>query len=434
VASSDPEDVVRIDAVEALGLFGPPAEDALRQAARSDRPAVRQAAEQVLGMRKDSRKFAALIWAAHDKDPAARLRALDRMRGWMRSRRPLPTVGVARRALQDEDPKCRAQAIQLLIAARDTTSFPAIAASADADPEVAHAAIEASRHLGSDGLEMLARAAFHQDERVRKSAISRLAGLRTVDDVERMISHIRKRATGAKSPELLVLLLKYFAEGASYDPTPELIEAGPAAVTALAEMVRSSLSSATCRKVAASVLTRIGGPEAARAIGSSVSGRDVASSCEVAEALGHIGDEQSFQPLQKVVESRNAAPPLRQSAAAALGAVGDGQAHESLVKLLDEDDWHLRFAAAEGLGKLGQNESVAPLVRLLGDPHWRVRQAAATALGTIADRAAAEPLIELLADSHWCVRRSARTALGEISGTDLGPDARHWQQWLKRNR
>ncbi|HEX9047318.1 MAG TPA: HEAT repeat domain-containing protein, partial [Verrucomicrobiae bacterium] len=103
--------------------------------------------------------------------------------------------------------------------------------------------------------------------------------------------------------------------------------------------------------------------------------------------------------------------PIRQSAANALSNWGSAKAVESLVKLLDDSVFSVRWAAIESLGRLHDGRAIAPLAK-----HFAARVDVAqtsTALEQFG-AAAEESVIELLASKNSEVRYAACRLLAVI--------------------
>ena len=64
---------------------------------------------------------------------------------------------------------------------------------------------------------------------------------------------------------------------------------------------------------------------------------------------------------------------------------------ESLIKALNDEDWHVRSGAAEALGEIGDRRAVEPLIEALKDEDGGVRKDAADALGKMGHRSTLLP-------------------------------------------
>ncbi|MCQ8894323.1 MAG: HEAT repeat domain-containing protein [Methanolinea sp.] len=111
----------------------------------------------------------------------------------------------------------------------------------------------------------------------------------------------------------------------------------------------------------------------------------------------------------------------RAQATAALAALGDDVV-PSLVVLLSDTDWKVRYRAAEALGEIRSSKSVQALIGALSDEKDHVRYMAAKALGEIGDRGAVPALIGTLGDENPFVRKAAVLSLGKI-GDNSGKEA-----------
>jgi HEAT repeat protein len=112
---------------------------------------------------------------------------------------------------------------------------------------------------------------------------------------------------------------------------------------------------------------------------------------EVVNALGHLGDRRAVVPLLAKVE--DSAGLVRRAVAHALGVLGDSRAVSALVLVLRDSDETVRVAALDAVGRLGDASAVSSVAAELGSEEPAVRAAAATALGRLATPAAVTALI-----------------------------------------
>lgn len=105
---------------------------------------------------------------------------------------------------------------------------------------------------------------------------------------------------------------------------------------------------------------------------------------------------------------------VRAQATLALVTIGR-PASASLIHLLDDPDWKVRYRAAEALGLLKEQRAAGALIGKLSDEKDHVRYMAAKSLGMLKDPAAIEPLQRCMADENPYVRRMAGEALVIIS-------------------
>jgi HEAT repeat protein len=106
---------------------------------------------------------------------------------------------------------------------------------------------------------------------------------------------------------------------------------------------------------------------------------------------------------------------VRAQAAVSLGEMGV-PAEETLVRLIANQDWKIRYRAAEALGMIPGKRGVPALVNALGDEKDHVRYMAAKSLGIRGDGRAVAPLTACLNDENEYVRNAAARALGMIAG------------------
>jgi HEAT repeat protein len=105
---------------------------------------------------------------------------------------------------------------------------------------------------------------------------------------------------------------------------------------------------------------------------------------------------------------------VRAQAAVSLGETGI-PAEETLIRLMDNHDWKIRYRAAEALGMIPGERAVPALVDALEDEKDHVRYMAAKSLGIRRDGRALAPLTACLKDENEYVRNAAAKALGMIT-------------------
>lgn len=114
-------------------------------------------------------------------------------------------------------------------------------------------------------------------------------------------------------------------------------------------------------------------------------------------------------------------PEVSNTASTALQSLHDPRAIDQLLPTLGSDDAQWRLYVAAIVGKVGE-PAVEPLLALLNGADWRVRAGAATALGFTEDQRAAGPLTSLaLQDSDSRVRREAAASLGFLDDAPVVP-------------
>ncbi|MDD1724469.1 MAG: HEAT repeat domain-containing protein [Methanospirillum sp.] len=83
----------------------------------------------------------------------------------------------------------------------------------------------------------------------------------------------------------------------------------------------------------------------------------------------------------------------------------------SLMILLSDSDWVVRYRAAEALGCIRDPVSTGHLITLTGDSKDHVRYMAAKALGGMKDDRIPPVLVRLLRDNHLYTRRIASAGI-----------------------
>lgn len=83
----------------------------------------------------------------------------------------------------------------------------------------------------------------------------------------------------------------------------------------------------------------------------------------------------------------------------------------SLILLLSDTDWVVRYRAAEALGLIRDPAAIGHLITLTGDPKDHVRYMAAKGLGGMEDAKIPDVLVRLLTDDHLYTRRVASAGI-----------------------
>jgi hypothetical protein len=138
-------------------------------------------------------------------------------------------------------------------------------------------------------------------------------------------------------------------------------------------------------------------------------------SARLADELVRASGEEQGALLQKYQETRGVA--YTEALAFAIGRL-DGDAKR-----------RARQALAQRLARLKADS----LTRYLSDEEAEIRRAAALACAAKGLRDRVPLLIPLLADREALVARAAEAALKELTGQDLGPEPRPWQDWWDKH-
>lgn len=148
--------------------------------------------------------------------------------------------------------------------------------------------------------------------------------------------------------------------------------------------------------------------------------------------LGRHGAPNDIYAILPYLSSGTEPVPLvRATAATALRLLGDRRAIPDLLRATRDPSPLVRADVARTLGALGRPEEVPALVRLLKDDRSpSVRLEAVLALSDIAEIEDLSPLVDALDDLDDSVCFAAHRALLHISGQDLSPARRSWQDWL----
>jgi len=277
-------------------------------------------------------------------------------------------------------------------------------------------------------------------------ALARLSQSRspssTSDDFDAILTARRTVVSFAKrNPDSVIALLEHEDERVRKSAMTALGECGDArAVPALMKCFRAYRYWGGARELEWA-LVRLGKLAVRPLIGALHAPHEAVRS-NAARVLGEIADPQAIKPLQDAfranqkwgrstaqaalekfgesvvpffIESLGSASPVtRAGAASALGSIGDTRAVEPVIATLKDENWRVSWNAARTLGHLKNRQAVGPLLQALEHPNVNVRSAAARSLGSIGDVRAIEPLIDTLTDEEPMVRADAAGALGRL--------------------
>lgn len=183
----------------------------------------------------------------------------------------------------------------------------------------------------------------------------------------------------------------------------------PRAVAPLTALLRDE--DRAVRQAAIGALTAIGNP-AVNALGRCLDEPSLEVQEAASQILATIGDEQVFEPLVKVLASKDWI--IRMHAAKALGRIGDPRAVPALLPLLQDKVKAVREESAGALAAIG-TASIPSLVQALRHEDWLVRLHAVESLGKLRSPDAVEPLLFVLFnDRDSAVREDVVRALGDI--------------------
>ena len=172
------------------------------------------------------------------------------------------------------------------------------------------------------------------------------------------------------------------------------------------------------RANAAVLLGKAGNKSSLKLLHQARKSRDSRVRLQAAEAIARLGDEKIYKKLwamQLSVYTFN-----RLMGVKAMGALGTPQAHTALLTMLDDDILEIRLAAAEQLGKLsdttGQKQVTEVFEKnLMADMEpkdkQRLKVLAALAIGEICTKRLAKYLPILLDDESKIVRVAAAKAI-----------------------
>ena len=167
------------------------------------------------------------------------------------------------------------------------------------------------------------------------------------------------------------------------------------ALQPLLAALRTSKDISTAQDAVAGALSKMG-PSAVDPLLADLNYPDPGFKACAAQALGHLKDPRSFQPLLAAMRNaREDEGRVSYAAAEALGNLGPSALEPLMADLKDK---HLDGAAGRGLVQLGA-PAVDPLIAALQDPSPAFRGFVVGLLGEIKDPRAVDPLVAMLKDN-----------------------------------
>ncbi|MEZ5359467.1 MAG: HEAT repeat domain-containing protein [Candidatus Zixiibacteriota bacterium] len=154
-----------------------------------------------------------------------------------------------------------------------------------------------------------------------------------------------------------------------------LVRIGGNAVPALVEALDDN--DHDVRKFALDVLGLIKDKSVAGRVHAMLDDRNDNVACSAAEALGHLGTEDSVEPLLTAFDKHDF---LRPQAAEALGRIGSASAYDGLVQHLHADDPVVLYSVIEALGRLGDTRAIEHLHQFLESDQELISDAATAAV------------------------------------------------------
>ncbi len=461
-ALHDPDEAIRMAAVEALKTMNEAAVDPLIGALSDKSYVVRIAAAEALGDMSCLRAVPPLITVLRDADQDVRIAAaaaLGRLRD-PRAIRPLialfgdPYYGV-RNAVADalaaigeeasgplivvlNNPSVvvRVTAVRALGGMKDVRAIPPLADHlGDPAYEVRWAAAQALGGLGEPAIPPLSLVLRNGSRNERLAAIDALWKITADRATEALMNalhdkdaDVRAKASEAlKKRQALNVWQKAFGEHvqeATAAPEREkkkkslheedrqaFDEHGPQEIDRLIRALREKVW--TSQLSAATRLIMMGRP-AAEGLIRALKDEDPEIQIAAASVLGEMRDV-AVDPLMNALHDDDRY--VRMVAARSLGKIGNDRSIEVLIGALHgERNTEVRSVVAEALGYMGKKQAIEPLVLALRDRAEAVQVAAARSLGYIGDNRAIGPLINALNDIDDRVRRAALEALQGSDG------------------
>ena len=456
---SDPDPVVRINAVQALfNTKDYRAVLPLITCLSDPDPNVREAAVGALAATGDPRSTEPLIFRLSDSDESVRQQVMF----YLGLSEPETLAAVTPHAFQflirhstDEDVKVRVLVISLLEKIKDPDSLSIIVARlADREPEVRTEAAEALVGFRSfQVIDPLIPLLVDVDEGVKHAAVNTLAEVKhpRVSELQRLQQLIRALSDPDVQDAVVTTLTK-MADPRSVEPLIKQLSSSNASTSrATAMALRGIKDPRTVEPLIAHlhdvdkvvVAQALSGlwlakdPRAINPVAALLYDPEVGIQAEA--ILGEFGDARAIDPaidrlsdpndpswdFLRQVPRADSTPRLiehltsnanyrRGAGAEASGLLFEPRTVDALVALLTDPDPSLRLRAVTALSRIKDPRAVQPLIARLADTDVRVRIASCHAFFAIPDRRAVEPLMMQLSASDPNLRLAAVVALGEI--------------------
>ncbi|MHB8655793.1 MAG: Npt1/Npt2 family nucleotide transporter [Terriglobia bacterium] len=294
--------------------------------------------------------------------------------------------------LQGDSPALRVAAEVALKKMQDTESMSLLGDILHSEnPERILAAIEILESFGSEGAaENIATLLEHNDARVRASAVSalsRLSGAKYLDRLTpllndpdfRVRANVIEAMAAAKDPGLVEKLRPFLQD--PYRRTRINAILSIAAIQGVASALESwpvitelAHGDNSARSTAVYALSQLPFDPSMDLLTELLHDPDLNIRCEAAKALGRVGTQRVIPSL---VQALAGAPELRHHARRSIVSItrkfGGDTARDMAQAALSSDRPEIRSEIADVLGRLKDAQVVATLIKLLKDPEWRVR-------------------------------------------------------------
>jgi HEAT repeat protein len=294
--------------------------------------------------------------------------------------------------LQADSPALRQAAATALAKLKDASSFAILSETLrSARPERVVAAIQFLESFETDqATTTLVGLLSHPDARVRAtaaSALGRRAGAQCADQLTRLLSDPDPRvranvieALAAKGdPAMLTKLRPLLQDPSSRARVNTLltiatIQGVSAALESLPFLQELAAGDTTARSTAAYALGRLPLEQSVDLLVALLQDPELRIRCEAARALGRIA---SARVIPSLIEALGGPPQLRHEARRSLAVIvtkcGPTSVQELAQTARHSDRPEIRSELADVLGRLKDPQVVETLIRLLDDPEWRVR-------------------------------------------------------------
>jgi HEAT repeat protein len=299
---------------------------ALLQNLQADSPALRQAAATALAKLKDASSFAILSDTLRSARPERIVAAIQFLESFEAEQANEALVGL----LGHPDPRVRATAVSAL-----------------------------GRRVGARYADRLTPLLEDSDPRVRSNVVEALAAAEDPSLLEKLRPLLQDPSTRARVNTVLTI--------ASIQGVAGALESLP--------LIRELASGdTTARSTATYALGRLPLEQSMDLLAELLNDPELRIRCEAAQALGRIGTTHTIPHL---VEALAGPPELRHATRRSLAAIvarsGPTSAQELMQTARRSDRPEIRSELADVLGRLKDPQVVETLIQLLNDPEWRVR-------------------------------------------------------------
>jgi HEAT repeat protein len=315
-------------------------------------------------------------------------------------------------ALKDEDENVRASAVEHLGAMREPTAVDALIAIIKGnDLWTAYPAADALGLIG-DGRAVPALVEALEKKALREPVLKALGRLADPETLDNVVPFVDDRSGSVRQEALKSLEMMYHVGIQEESFIAAFNKAfGGRAVEVLLEQARKGKPGAR-----GSAILFLGIMRDDRAIDPLLEmSADEAHASEVKKALVFIA-KKSPQVLVPLFDREF--PYLKRYICELAAEVASPEYTDILMRLLDDEDGHVRSLSALGLASIGDQKAVEHIIKLFNDQYEDVQEAAIKALGKLKKWLNLEDVHKMLDSKNPIIRRNASLLIGAIASPD----------------